>query len=642
MATTFQVKRSSVAGKVPNTSTLSIGELGLNLTDQILYSSNGTGVFELGANVTNQTIKTSLLVGNSSVNTTVNSTSISVGSNNLTVGTSLYAVSNGNVGIGTSSPTNKLHVFGGASKFEVSSGNMNNIFTNGTITGQLFIGNTNSTDQMMIGPSTSHPLIFRTSNSDRVTITSAGNVGIGTSSPSYTLDVNGSSRTDYILFRSNTTAPTADAAIYRPADGTLGLVTNSTERMRITSAGNVGIGTASPDTILDARKSNASYWGQTTTNTWGGTLTPPQALTITNSQPNGYDPVLLFRQATSTGTIKTAGAIGLVGGSNWIDGNDATQYSNMYFAIRNTTGGLQEIMRFTVDGRVGIGTVSPGYRLHVGESSGIAIYGSSSTNHGVYGISSSQYGVVGISTSGIGTYGQSSSSSGVYGTSSTGTGLYGLSTSNYGAYTQSTNNYGIYGRTLNSGFGGVIGYNYDASKYAILAYSTNYAIYGAGDAYFSGALSKGSGSFNIPHPLPELSETHRLVHSFVEAPTADNIYRGRLQLENGQATVNIDTHVGMTEGTFSALNGNIQVFLQNDSGWDLVRGSVTDNILTIISQNQSSTDNISWMVIGERQDQHMLDTQWTDEFGRPILEPLKEPEPEIQLPPEPEVPNENG
>lgn len=74
--TTFQLRRSSVAGKVPNTSTLSIGELGLNLTDQILYSSNGTGVFELGANVTNQTVKTSLLVGNSTVNTAITSTGI--------------------------------------------------------------------------------------------------------------------------------------------------------------------------------------------------------------------------------------------------------------------------------------------------------------------------------------------------------------------------------------------------------------------------------------------------------------------------------------------------------------------------------------------------------------------------------------
>ena len=29
------------------------------------------------------------------------------------------------------------------------------------------------------------------------------------------------------------------------------------------------------------------------------------------------------------------------------------------------------------------------------------------------------------------------------------------------------------------------------------------------------------------------------------------------------------------------------------------------------------------MVIGERQDQHMMDTDWTDEQGRVIVEPLK-------------------
>jgi len=34
--------------------------------------------------------------------------------------------------------------------------------------------------------------------------------------------------------------------------------------------------------------------------------------------------------------------------------------------------------------------------------------------------------------------------------------------------------------------------------------------------------------------------------------------------------------------------------------------------------------------VAERQDQHMYDTQWTDENGRPIIEPLKPevPDPE--------------
>lgn len=49
--TVFKLRRSSVAGKVPNTSTLSIGELALNLTDRKLYSSDGTDVWETGSNL---------------------------------------------------------------------------------------------------------------------------------------------------------------------------------------------------------------------------------------------------------------------------------------------------------------------------------------------------------------------------------------------------------------------------------------------------------------------------------------------------------------------------------------------------------------------------------------------------------------
>jgi len=65
--TTFQLRRSSVAGKVPNTSTLSIGELGLNLTDQVLYSSNGTGIFEIGSNIS--TLSVTTIIANGSTGT---------------------------------------------------------------------------------------------------------------------------------------------------------------------------------------------------------------------------------------------------------------------------------------------------------------------------------------------------------------------------------------------------------------------------------------------------------------------------------------------------------------------------------------------------------------------------------------------
>jgi hypothetical protein len=139
----------------------------------------------------------------------------------------------------------------------------------------------------------------------------------------------------------------------------------------------------------------------------------------------------------------------------------------------------------------------------------------------------------------------------------------------------------------------------------------------------TGALSKSSGSFRIDHPLPQLETTHQLVHSFIEGPQADLIYRGKVNLVNGTATVNIDETATMTEGTFVALCRDIQCFTTNESDWTAVRGSVTGNILTIEAQDNTSTASISWMVIGERQDKHMLETGWTDENGKVIVEPIK-------------------
>jgi hypothetical protein len=145
---------------------------------------------------------------------------------------------------------------------------------------------------------------------------------------------------------------------------------------------------------------------------------------------------------------------------------------------------------------------------------------------------------------------------------------------------------------------------------------------GAGLVGFKcGPLSKTSGSFKIDHPLKP--DTHHLVHSFIEGPQADNIYRGKVALVDGSAVINIDTVAGMTEGTFAALNRDIQCFTSNETGWCNVRGSVVGNILTIEAQDNTCTDTISWLVIGERQDQHMYETNWTDENGKVIVEPLK-------------------
>jgi len=65
MATKFQIKRTSISGRTPNTtnaantSYIAAGELALNLTDKKLYSSDGTAYFEVGAFNVQQTNLTS-------------------------------------------------------------------------------------------------------------------------------------------------------------------------------------------------------------------------------------------------------------------------------------------------------------------------------------------------------------------------------------------------------------------------------------------------------------------------------------------------------------------------------------------------------------------------------------------------------
>ena len=157
--------------------------------------------------------------------------------------------------------------------------------------------------------------------------------------------------------------------------------------------------------------------------------------------------------------------------------------------------------------------------------------------------------------------------------------------------------------------------------------ATNMYITNSGNMHVYGSFSKSSGSFKIPHPLPSKTETHNLVHSFIEGPQADNLYRGKVTLVDGSSTVNIDTASGMSEGTYVLLNTNTQCFTSNESGWTAVKGSVSGNVLTIEAQ-ESCSDTISWMVIGERHDQHMIDTDWTDDDGKVIVEPLKELESE--------------
>ena len=153
----------------------------------------------------------------------------------------------------------------------------------------------------------------------------------------------------------------------------------------------------------------------------------------------------------------------------------------------------------------------------------------------------------------------------------------------------------------------------------------------AEDLSVTGALSKGSGSFKIDHPLPAKTDTHHLIHSFIEGPRCDLIYRGTVTLVDGTAQVDLDDAAGMTSGTWVLLCRDEQCFTSNETGWQHVRGTVSGSTLTIDCEEAICTDTVSWMVVASRKDQHIMETDWTDEDGYPIIEPLKpdpEPDPE--------------
>jgi hypothetical protein len=142
----------------------------------------------------------------------------------------------GNVGIGTASPDEILRINGysnGSSRLR--------LFNQGTELGALgsysgYIGSGNANDLLLITPNN---LAFAAGSTERMRIASGGNVLINKTSDNGTkFQVNGALWSNEGLYLEGT-----DAFIWQLANSSLRFATNSTERMRITSGGNVGIGT---------------------------------------------------------------------------------------------------------------------------------------------------------------------------------------------------------------------------------------------------------------------------------------------------------------------------------------------------------------------------------------------------------------
>ena len=156
--------------------------------------------------------------------------------------------STGNVGIGTTSPSYPLDVSGIIySDSYFRSANSYTVFTGANILGTT--GGITS-----IG---ANPIVIGTDGTERMKIDSSGNVGIGTSSPATALDVTGTVTADGLVVDGTayvtTLAGEADTNTFIRFDGSDVMVfrTGNAERMRIDSAGNVGIGTSNPAFKLD-------------------------------------------------------------------------------------------------------------------------------------------------------------------------------------------------------------------------------------------------------------------------------------------------------------------------------------------------------------------------------------------------------
>jgi hypothetical protein len=330
--------------------------------------------------------------------------------------------------------------------------------------------------------------------------TNAINVGIGTATPQYTLDVNGTGNF------------TGAVTFAQPVSLATGAFSGSNSTSVVAATQGNGSGAA-----VTGTNSIDSSSGQL------GTVVSGNATGVYGSTSNGYG----VYGSGSTGFYGGGSSYGVQGFSNSVGVYGYDSANNAYGQLGTVVSGSPTGVYGNANVSLGIGVSGAGTVAGVSGSGGDwGVYGSSTNNYGVYGTSSSAsgIGVYGINAA-YTSYGQlgtsvGSSATGVYGNGSTfgvygassGTGVYGNGSVN-GIYGLSSSGTAVYGTTANGN--GVLGSSTNATgalatvvnsnatgAYGTSASSTGYGVYGqntatTGNAYGVYGSSSSSGGVGV-------------------------------------------------------------------------------------------------------------------------------------------------
>ncbi len=190
-------------------------------------------------------------------------------------GDHLYVKNSGQVGIGIADPLDKLHI---SESLRLDGVNPTFRFYQGATFGSYL---QQFNDNFQISNVENGSIVFKTNNATRMTLDATGKLGIGTSSPVDKLQVLGDFRLDATNpmmkfyqganFSAFIQQFNNDLFLSNRENGKVFLRTNNLDRVTISEAGNVGIGTNAPIYTMDVNSATAR--GLDLVNSYSGTAT---------------------------------------------------------------------------------------------------------------------------------------------------------------------------------------------------------------------------------------------------------------------------------------------------------------------------------------------------------------------------------